>query len=1342
MWPTLNAVHPVVPTMFNRRTPTVWEEDIPVPDPKERDTVSFQRRDRTYNRMVSTGPGGKDERMTVPAVEHKRTKDMTSAACAFAGKIAAGPFRITGALGAGAANRPWVSAVAQSLIKLGIGGGRHRQWQLCFSQRLSRSDTIPAECVASLVSLIHQWGKASEPFQVKETLDTPEVITAVPDTEIDTLPESVPSGLECFVRAITLDRNASTLSLAHVCPHSLFFTLAGESCRPIDVQGNRYSELPQSAIFDILSGPSSRSNKAGWLAAAAAAHNKEQHALNGNIDNVLTVDNDAINQFTTYRELFRNGPSEQACGMFNDCDLIRRAYDASLWTFCSDGPYEYYNVITNVATAHQFIGVTEEQMAGGPVPHDEMVSQFSDAASTSGTIRPMAGHAGSPLSSGEHENEALSPRAETSGYASATSRITDASDVTLQAAMSDDTITREIKAALSRAEDTTLTASDKKRRKSKKSQKARHVRDTLPVGGAHTVRGAAPDEPPAAKPLHMGVLKPFDTEIFARISSKLKWVAVGQDSRFNKGGLKFTTPGQFLMTAGTNPPNPFVPGGINPGIASLLFGHLINCPHITEVLRHAQCQVVADIRALALKVALLDMQRERYFFQPSGVEWAWAKPEVPDREIIDLSVMDQWHYDAVFVTCETIEYAMRNCGLLPVGNGEDQWNITDGSAIIIGLPINTAPGTMGLTTWILSHLTYPLAWVFEYFDMSKVGGGDSSIEVFCSTASLVDMHSAVSKLIFVTPTQSPISVTIGGRIFPFSTVDDHFELPVNQRPQVWNMNNVISTLLRNALACRWSLRKDFDEFVCPMILGGINWLEVDSLVNLLTIRYHQRVEGVKINPKLDTMYIGAPRYTLQKMGLLPSLHIESDSYSDYGAANAVTALDHRVCSRIQARQYPIVSIGVWTNLAELGITSGLVYFLSYNTEDAENIRYRLTSGNLDKIQRSRALRASLELWKRRAGLLDVIAFPLENCKREWADLVNTGKRNTDDPCMLDVAHLMLGDIAYFSWAVNGTLGSAGSTMTGSRLTSSQWRHDYNVSYMLYDPTNESGDGSGKARYLLDHTIGSWAYNKLHQGHTLGGRTDGLEYAICRINLTDHAWDVTYKDQATGWESPGVSFCVDSSHGAILAYEIGIRDPIYPTPPPKNWSWGLRTCIRDFARKQLRTLVIGYDVYSALNCGARVPHTVLLSGDCNAMPISTTSRYFLRECIDEFEKSIFDKVAEFKALVANAERESADAPMPNADSHTGAPTDQRRDPDPYNIAEGEGLAARMREFDRTLMDATAHAVTLPSDRNVSLTVIDNEKRADGREDAAERDGRGERRLSLPPGKGNAEFVSKK
>lgn len=208
---------------------------------------------------------------------------------------------------------------------------------------------------------------------------------------------------------------------------------------------------------------------------------------------------------------------------------------------------------------------------------------------------------------------------------------------------------------------------------------------------------------------------------------------------------------------------------ITSGKAPFLYGQIIDCPYLTEALfRYVPRSEMGDIRDLTLKVALMDMLRES-----GGVEWAWARMNVPQRDIIDISSLGHWHYDAIFVNCEAIEYAVRNEGRLPVGTEGDYWSIMEGTTTIIGLPSNTEPYNMGRTALILVPLTYPLAWVLQYFNMARLERDASMDEVFCHTAGLVDIHSRIRHLIFVISTKTETSVSVGGRCFPIGTVDHH-----------------------------------------------------------------------------------------------------------------------------------------------------------------------------------------------------------------------------------------------------------------------------------------------------------------------------------------------------------------------------------------------------------------------------------------------------------------------------------------------------------------------------------------------------------------------------------------
>lgn len=972
--------------------------------------------------------------------------------------------------------------------------------------------------------------------------------------------------MSSFTRTLILGGNASTLARARVCPYCLYFSLAGKVCKDVPMPTTKYDSYSVSSLYNVLGGPSSKTNKMGWLAAAVATHNKEQHALNGNIDSVLARNYTPLDQYSAYKTAFWGGQGVSLSRHYSDADLIRKAIETSPRTFFAEGSTSHYNVMTNVGTMYQFVAQAGEmgEMLAGLGDEDDMI-MMPERTST-----PIGGSGDELRRSmiAGHVAGALSPR----------ERVPPGIPVP--------------EGALCKAEEVII--GDSSRRTVDRAATARtamrtafsKIRDVLRIRG----EGREMDDdldtsvPPAVeRPL----LKELALQVRDRIARKVKWVSVGVHNRFCGGSMEFTAYGAALVDK--------VP---------LMYALVSNVPQLAQVCVQIGKSEPADIRELALKVALIDMQRERFFSQPSGVEWAWARAEMPKREVVDLSSMGYWHYDAVFVAVDLIEYALRNDGWLPVGAGDGRWKIREDSVRIIALPHNSNSQDMGRDMWILSHLTHPLAWVFDYYNMSRVGNQNEQEEIFCHTASLVDMHSEINRLIFVTLTKSDTSILLGGRSFPVSSVDLHFNYGEGRRPPVWNIDNQISHILNEALESTTSLRRDFDQYCAPMITGSINWLEVDSLANLLTVRYHQRVEAVQDDA---IRALGAPRHTLLAMGLEPSDYVGQDSYRDYGGVNAVTALDQRVSSRKRARQAAAVEIGVWTNLAELAVTTQICYYTFYSTVDALANSQRLDAGNLDKLQRSRALRASLELWKKRVCVLDLIAFPLHQCWREWSELIKSPHVGKGQ-CISELAEAMLGPRVKLNWSMNWPLGYSGTTMTGMRLSSAQWRHEFNTTYTPYNPNAETGEAEGAAKYVLDNTPNYWSFNKLHQGLTLGGRCDKLEFALCRLNLVERRWNLTYRSQKTGRESRGVLFCIDSSAGGIVAHKVGFKDTADVTPPKRNWSWGVKTCINDIVTGQLYTLVIGIDVWKSVNSGALEPGTVLFAARESAESASTNTHF--------------------------------------------------------------------------------------------------------------------------------------
>jgi len=75
-----------------------------------------------------------------------------------------------------------------------------------------------------------------------------------------------------------------------------------------------------------------------------------------------------------------------------------------------------------------------------------------------------------------------------------------------------------------------------------------------------------------------------------------------------------------------------------------------------------------------------------------------------------------------------------------VGHGDNTelWSLDDGHCRVVSLPDSSCPGDLGTAVWILSHLTYPLAWVGDTFRIRSNGEGYAD-ECFLRTSEVVDM---------------------------------------------------------------------------------------------------------------------------------------------------------------------------------------------------------------------------------------------------------------------------------------------------------------------------------------------------------------------------------------------------------------------------------------------------------------------------------------------------------------------------------------------------------------------------------------------------------------------------
>lgn len=397
---------------------------------------------------------------------------------------------------------------------------------------------------------------------------------------------------------------------------------------------------------------------------------------------------------------------------------------------------------------------------------------------------------------------------------------------------------------------------------------------TVPPQTSATAEGGLlrrPKEKPALHVQVRAVGKPpvpdestEEAEAFAEISLRARWVGVGYDMRFNHGTLERTDEGAKMADAAVNP-DPTSPGMLNPQRSNQITGFIAGSV-VYGALAGTLSHTLVDWRDLGMKVALYEDLRHHEFIQSSGVDWAWARGErLPTKEITYLNEHQQWTYRATFVSAQALSLAFREPDAyleVTTRAGNEKWYLNDESVRVISLPGAAGPTDIGQDIWVLSHLTYPLAWVTDVYDMCEAGEQPDKPKMrgeknFLRNACLVDIHSPADKVVFVVPTQSLDAVMLGGIRYRVALTDRHGNRDPHNLPAAYNIDESLVEILRVVLTYRTSLRAAFSRFTQTMFSGGLNWLEIDSLVTALTVRWSPRIEAYKTQEG-EKYYRGGP----------------------------------------------------------------------------------------------------------------------------------------------------------------------------------------------------------------------------------------------------------------------------------------------------------------------------------------------------------------------------------------------------------------------------------------------------------------------------------------------------
>lgn len=1114
-----------------------------------------------------------------------RKPNLSNRAFDLAKRIRMDPRRILGVLGCGGKNRPWARAVAKALLKLGIGNGVTEAWK----KTKNTSGLVIPDIVKTVLGLITVWAHSGVDIIHREDPEE-----SVPDgplgVEDDSRVKADVIARSGFMKVLVSNRLVAPLRAVRVCPFCVF-----DKLRVKKVQVETKPTEPYPDLFKKLE---SGNLNGGWLEAAALAHNKEMHSDNGNgtldaLEDFLSRNGERGSVIKACMQQFWDKNTEM-CNKYADATLNSTRLEDNLPVlyYCRDA-LKGSQALATAGTFYQTLHYHSDHPRA-------VATDSSDTGvdSTSGTTPTV-----------ESDMSASSPSVRVDVHAEDPDAIITLEDPPVGNGGQGGTPPASVPPSPSRGsgkgKEKTLTRSSSAtsnfrtwfKRKTTESQTS-----SLPpkTGTASLNNQATPPPGPA-----------MQDQAVQDTLGRLRWSGVGTNPQLTIGLLTHRAELSRIIEAASSS-DPTHPNALNPAKSKYMYGVLADTPNLGIMAELAIKDRLPDHRKLLLRAALYDRLREKRFLHPTGVNWAWPRPNVVHTGIVTLEEMGDWGYKFGVCTTSVIDWALKSQGVIPVGGGA-RWALAD--CVIIPISANSSPSDKGFDMWILSQLSYPLAWVTDTYNISRIGYGAED-ETFVRTESLVDIHCIHRNILFVVVTDTLTQVDIGGRLFPVTTTNRYGQVPPDFHVPVADFDPILIAILRRVLTSEHFLRVAFSNYVAGYFTGSCHWVEIDVLVNLLTSRWHQAIEGrhtslVERDPSQGsvTRYQGAPSTILRLMHLPPDEGVRPDSYDGYGCLDAVNPMDQRYVTRAVARTNPMIYLGEWTGLDSLLVATYARYETNCPSTPVE-IGARAYSGGIDATIRTPYFRKAWEQFRTATANTEAIAFPFSADKLEgyWPSLIGLGLPKEEGCTAQYFADTFLPAVVVYNWVANLRAPKGGCTWTGYRTISSWWRAEINTEWCDF---NIAGTGRDLTAYAYYDTRYTW-YKRYYVQSGHGEDNPVLQAALDRLDHTVD-WGLSYLSHPMHAQKKEVSFVVDQSYGGILAWELGWKHGNFPSLLVDTWGWNVIVRKKDHAASTLLTIAIPRNTATVLQSKQFSRNTILYRGSTDQTPVSIGQCYVDRMC---------------------------------------------------------------------------------------------------------------------------------
>ncbi|KAL4702660.1 hypothetical protein ACJJTC_012289 [Scirpophaga incertulas] len=486
-----------------------------------------------------------------------------------------------------------------------------------------------------------------------------------------------------------------------------------------------------------------------------------------------------------------------------------------------------------------------------------------------------------------------------------------------------------------------------------------------------------------------------------------------------------------------------------------------------------------------------------------------------------------------------------------------RWGLTDPDVALVSLDY-----TQGLTPvlWalqIVNALPYPLMSRTEWFALNdNLSPDDLKVASFLCNEGLVSICSSVTKIILLVSAPQK-RVRIGGFELPVVSVSRNGEVPPLV-PQ--DARDLLVGCLDCLMSHPVSLTDLFNRWAVARVSSqSIDWAEIDTFITILTNRFvRQEQVDVRAGGDRRTVWL-PPAFRSPRFGthlLPPARHFEGEE--EFDAGNAATSLDQIVTDRLTSDDYPVVTVGQWTNFAELATGLG------WATVDQPAYNRACGRGGdslpIDNVERATLIRRAFEEYKAAACCADEILATnsVGNLGPFWSVLVTdtgSGEGDTAEEVGYDLLNTAPAE-AGLSWLVN-TYEVPAIGLTGKRTPAGLWlsEHCSGISAFKLAGTDEFNQMTG---------MGDWWMND-YFAQPISQQEDApqVERGLMRLDLLDVAErDILFAICPDRRIAPDFSFRVDTSIFQTLAVERGwsglLPPPATLIGEPRPFGWGITT----------------------------------------------------------------------------------------------------------------------------------------------------------------------------------------